>query len=80
MSATSIPGRVMFNPLLAGLAAVLALGGLGAFVSTAIVAHSPGMGNGTAALVALLLTFGGMITGAGLTWMWFRRDPRKPWK
>ena len=80
MSSAALPGSVVFKPLLVGLFWVLIGGGFCAFISTAIVSHSPEMGNGTAALVGLLLTFGGMITGGGLTWMWYRRDPRDPWK
>jgi hypothetical protein len=78
MSAASIPGHFMFRPLLVGLVAVLVLGGFMAFISTAIVASSPDMGNGTAALIGLLLTVGGMLTGGGLTWIWYHRDPRDP--
>lgn len=76
MSPASIPGRdLLDNPVVVGLVLVLVLGGLGAFVSTAIVAHSD-MGDGSALGIAFGLTVGGMVIGAVLTWLWFRRDPR----
>lgn len=52
------------NPFIGGTIAALVLGGLGAFLATAIVAHSPAMGNPVAGLIGLSLSAGGELLGA----------------
>jgi len=52
------------NPFIGGTIAALVLGGLGAFLATAIVAHSAGMGNPVAGLIGFSLSAGGELLGA----------------
>jgi len=79
MSPASVPGRgPEGNSLLVYLLATLIGGGFCVFIATAIVAHSPAMGDGTAAEVGLMLCVGGMFTGFGFAWMWLHRDREDP--